>query len=78
MRNEIICDKCKLIISKFEIKTHIITKDEKGIDVQESYFQCPTCGKKYTILISDRKVALTDSEACSVPEENPEGKEQKR
>lgn len=45
MRNEIICDKCKLIISKFEIKTHIITKDEKGIDVQESYFQCPTCGK---------------------------------
>lgn len=42
MRNEIICDKCKLIISKFEIKTHIITQDEKGIDVQESYFQCPT------------------------------------
>lgn len=58
MRNEIICDKCKLIISKFEIKTHIITKDEKGIDVQESYFQCPTCGKKYTILISDRKLRL--------------------
>lgn len=25
-----------------------------------------------------QKVALTDSEACSVPEENPEGKEQKR
>lgn len=24
-----------------------------------------------------QKVALTDSEACSVPEENPEGKEQK-
>lgn len=25
-----------------------------------------------------QKVTLTDSEACSVPEENPEGKEQKR
>lgn len=58
MRNEIICDKCKLIISKFEIKTRMITQDEKGIDVQESYFQCPTCGKKYTILISDRKLRL--------------------
>ncbi len=78
MRNEIICDKCKLIISKFEIKTHIITKDEKGIDVQESYFQCPTCGKKVHNTHIGQKVALTDSEACSVPEENPEGKEQKR
>ena len=58
MRRQIICDKCKSEISKCEIKNRIITQDEKGIDVQESYFQCPTCGKKYTVLISDRKLRL--------------------
>lgn len=58
MRRQIICDKCKSEISKCEIKNRIITQDKKGIDVKESYFQCPTCGKKYTVLLSDRKLRL--------------------
>lgn len=59
MKKEIICDRCGLEISEqIEMHNRVIAQDEEGADVSETYFQCPACGKKYTILVTDRKLRL--------------------
>lgn len=58
--NTIICDKCKAEFTEkdIKIKTGILEKDEQGYSVDITYFECPKCKAKYTVLIADRQLRL--------------------
>lgn len=53
----IICDECGVQIEKeqMEIWDRVIAIDEDGCDVVEQYFDCPHCGKHYTVTVIDRQ-----------------------
>ena len=50
--SEAICNKCNKIFSLTNdiIKTECVNAEKK---IERRFFQCPRCGHKYTILISD-------------------------
>lgn len=56
----IICDECRVEIEQeqLEVWDRVITKDENGNDVVERYFDCPNCGKHYTVTVIDREMKL--------------------
>lgn len=58
--NTIICDKCGAEIEKVEenLQHCVIGLDEEGQEIQETSFTCSSCGKKYTVIITDRKMRL--------------------
>lgn len=56
MKNRIVCDRCGLEMGeKIEMHIRVIAIDEEKADVLETYFECPMCGKEYTVLVTDRK-----------------------
>lgn len=58
--NTITCDKCGAEIEKVEenLQHCVIGMDEEGQEIQETSFTCRSCGKKYTVIITDRKMRL--------------------
>lgn len=56
--NYIYCDDCKKTISLDGlIREHVIGNDESG-PIKEKFFECPNCGKHYTITVYNRRMAL--------------------
>lgn len=53
----IICDECRAQIEQeqLEVRDRVIAKDEDGNDVVERYFDCPNCGRHYTVTVIDRQ-----------------------
>ncbi len=48
-----ICDKCNKEI-EMNVQEEVIDQDKNGEDITEQFFDCPECGQRYTIFISDQ------------------------
>lgn len=58
-KGTIVCDSCGGEIGQIEgLREQEIAQDEDGNDITEMYFECPRCGKHYTVMVIDRKVRL--------------------
>ena len=54
------CDQCGAILENIgaELTDRVIAQDEEGNDVTERFFDCPFCGKHYTVTVIDRQMLL--------------------
>lgn len=52
------CNDCGAIIPNktIDLKTRVIATDDEGEPVEELFFKCPVCGRKYTCHVSDSKL----------------------
>lgn len=57
----IFCDSCGEVIptADMKVKERVIGKGADGGNVTELYFTCPSCQKRYTVTVLDRKMHLT-------------------
>ena len=59
MEKEMICNQCGGVIEmEGALRDRVIAKDAAGNDVTERYFDCPICGKHYTVTVIDRDMRL--------------------
>ncbi len=57
-KKDIVCDECGATLElEGLIRDRIIGRDKSG-DVKERYFECPFCGRHYTITVYNRRMAL--------------------
>ena len=54
------CDQCGAILEDIgaELTERVIGEDEDGNEVIERFFECPFCGKHYTVTVLDRQMRL--------------------
>lgn len=54
------CDQCGAILEDIgaELTERVIGEDEDGNEVTERFFECPFCGKHYTVTVLDRQMRL--------------------
>lgn len=54
------CDRCGSILEDIgaELTERMLAEDEEGNPVTERFFECPFCGKHYTVTVIDRQMRL--------------------
>lgn len=54
------CDQCGAILEDIgaELQDRVIAEDEEGNAVTERFFDCPFCGRHYTVTVIDRQMRL--------------------
>lgn len=59
-KKEIICDSCGIDIMEMgmQLEDRVIAEDESKNPVIERYFDCPHCGRHYTVTVIDRGMRL--------------------
>lgn len=59
-KKEIICDSCGINIMDIgiRIEDRVLAEDESKDPVIERFFDCPNCGKHYTVTVIDREIRL--------------------
>ena len=50
---QVTCDQCYEL---FEVSENSIIERTISADVKEKYFECPTCNRHYTVMISDEEM----------------------
>lgn len=59
-KKEIICDSCgaDVLGMGMKLEDRVLAEDESRNPVIERYFDCPNCGKHYTVTVIDREMHL--------------------
>lgn len=59
-KKEIICDSCgaEVLGMGMKLADQVLAEDEAGNPVIERYFDCPNCGRHYTVTVMDREMRL--------------------
>lgn len=53
----IFCEACQKTIEKVDIKEKKVG-ESAGCQIMKKYFECPHCGRQYTITVTDREMRL--------------------
>lgn len=59
-KKEIICDHCgaNILDMGMHLEERVLAEDEAKNPIIESFFNCPYCGKHYTVTVIDREMRL--------------------